>query len=100
MDTLTITLEAHNCANRHTYLVHFEGPDAEAWALAWAAERSATHTVSHPLDPETDEPMDFDIDTFPLLWDYLHPLCEHRLSAYLCYGPEHYCRPDEVAAGW
>jgi hypothetical protein len=98
--TTGIALEAHHCANRHTYLVRFEGPDAEAWAIAWATARRSTHVISLPLDPETDLPAEFDDKAFPALWDYLHPLCEHRMSADLCYGPAHYCSPEEIAAGW
>ena len=28
--------------------------------------------------------------------DLFYPICEHGLSAHLCYGPEHYPRDDQL----
>jgi len=28
--------------------------------------------------------------------DLFYPICEHGLSAHLCYGPDHYPREDQM----
>jgi hypothetical protein len=79
-----ITLEMHICDQRRSYLVTFEGPNAEAWALRYIEARGSTHAV-HEVE---DKP--FDVDKYPTLYDLLYPTCEHGLSAWLCEGPQHY----------
>jgi hypothetical protein len=33
-----------------------------------------------------------------LVWDLVHPLCEHGLSLDLCHGPQHYMSADQERA--
>lgn len=88
----TVVLDIHVCAQRRTFRVTFEGPNAEAMAIAFCTVRESTHAVW-----EVDTaPIDYSL--FPLLSDYLHPTCEHGLSASNCYGPQHYYFDEEEQA--
>lgn len=101
--TQTITLDAHHCANRHSYLVHFEGPDAEAMALRFIQERASTHAIDEPYDDDERVPAEqrnVDYLLYPTLYAELHPICEHGMSLNLCYGPAHYASDAEIAQGW
>lgn len=90
--TDTITLEVRECATSSAHIAHFEGPDAEAWALAYISARSSTHAVSElPEQP-------YDWATFPQLAEHLNPTCDHGLSEHNCYGPWHY--PTEAQLGY
>lgn len=91
---LSVTLETHVCAARHSYKVTFEGPEAEATALAFIDGRSSTHAFAE-LD---DKPLDY--EQFPLLYEVLYPTCEHGMSLDLCYGPAHYATDEEIAQGF
>jgi hypothetical protein len=84
----TITIESHNCAARHGYLVTFEGDNLEARVLAFMDGRSSTHAFC-----EVEE-SPFDGKLYPLLAERLYPTCPHGLSASLCEGPNHYPRDD------
>jgi hypothetical protein len=90
-----VTLEVHHCANRHTALVTFEGPDADAWAAAYVSARSSTHAIAEA------EWAPFNLEAFPALAKVLYPLCEHRMSLSNCYGPTHFMdAAQEWAMGW
>lgn len=95
----TITLEAHHCDNRHSYLVAFEGETpaaAEAQAIAFYHRKASTHAFHIPEDGDVmQRPAQY-----PTLWDLLNPTCEHGMSAWLCFGPAHYVSNDELAMGW
>lgn len=117
-----ITLEAHRCDTGVTYNVTFLGTDAEAeaQAVAYIKARGMTHAIhelvlfeerwvneAHGGDdfyrqdvPTADQPYAIDADRFPALYDVLNPVCEHGASRWLCYGPAHYARPEEIAQGW
>lgn len=89
--TDTATLLIHICAARRAYRVTFS---TEAQAIAFLQQRSATHAFE-----------EVDGGSVPATWlaliDYLYPLCEHYLSADLCYGPNHYMSAEqEEAMGW
>jgi hypothetical protein len=88
----TITLEIHICDQRRSYRVVFTGPDAQAHALAFLDTRSSTHAF-HEL-----ESAPIDASRFPLLYDYLNPLCEHGMSLSNCYGPQHFYFDEEEQA--
>lgn len=93
----TITLEAVRCDTGVAFPVIFSGrtwPEAEGHALAWY-ERKKSICAIHESDAA---PLDYELT--PALVDRLDPTCEHGLSAHLCYGPDHYCSPAEIAAGW
>lgn len=79
------------------YRVVFEGPDAEAWALAYMAARPSLHFDEAPEAPNH-------LPAFPGLAEALYPVCHHGLSLDLCmdpYGQEHFgTRDQELAAGW
>lgn len=83
-----IALWAHHCKNRTNFIVRF--PDQDQ-AIAWSKERESTHVVSQidsePIPEEAER-----------LLDYLHPSCEHGLTASLCVGPTHY--PMEYGYGY
>lgn len=32
----------------------------------------------------------------PAMAEYFFPLCEHQMSAHLCYGPDHFPREDQM----
>lgn len=104
--TPALTLDVHICDERRSYLVSFateqqaldfiarQAADAEAQrtetgAAPWAGGHAYSEIESSPIPEGWDR-----------LYDLLYPKCEHGLSAALCYGPEHYCRPDEIAQGW
>jgi hypothetical protein len=98
-----ITLVAHHCANRHTYLVHFEGSAAETTALRFIQERATTHSIVEPYEDDANVPEEqryVDGLLYPRLYAELHPLCEHGMSLSLCYGPSHYASDEEIAQGW
>jgi hypothetical protein len=99
MQLAKITLEAHHCDNRNTYLVTFEGrayADAEASAVAYVEQRGATHAFHIPEDGDLmQRPAQY-----PILWRLLNPACEHGMSASSCFGPQHYASDLEISQGW
>lgn len=92
-DAITLQVSGHG-RTPESYVVTFEGPDAEVWALAYMAARpgfSFTELLARQ----------FSHAAFPLLVDALYPSCEHGMSAALCEGPMHYMtRDQEMARGW
>jgi len=97
MQTTTVTLEAHNCANRHSYHVTFSGytwQSCERQALDFIEARKSTHAF-HEVN-EGDVLAGLMPELYRLLW----PICEHGLSEWLCYGPAHYATSEEIANGW
>jgi len=94
----TIALGVTDCREGGERIVRFEGPDAEAWAIAYRQARVSTHVIFEL--PE--EPISY--DAFPALYAVLHPQCHHGLSADLCMDPigEHHfgTREWEMAQGW
>jgi len=90
LDTPPITLEAHICAARRSYLVTFA---TEAQALDFIGRKSSTHAFftvdGKPIDSVHTE-----------LINYLFPDCEHGLSLALCYGPNHYATDEEIRMGY
>jgi hypothetical protein len=90
-DAAEIVIEAHNCANRHTYRVVFTGAEAEQRALSFIAERRSTHAF-HELESHKIP------DTAGKLLAYLYPECEHGLSLSNCFGPQHYYYDEEEQA--
>lgn len=119
-DMEKIVLEAHICDQRRSYMVTFEGPNAEEMALSFIESRSSTHAISEWLifderwvcaphggdefyrqdELAEDQPYAIDGNKYPRLYATLYPTCEHGLSAHFCYGSEHYASEDEIAAGW
>lgn len=115
-----IILESHNCKQRFSYKVTFEGPGAEDMALKFIEDRSSTHAVSEWIEytdvPAFDEwtgdevgtrcvvneqqPHMIEFDKYPRLYKKLNPTCEHGMSAWSCYGPAHDVTESELAAGW
>lgn len=115
-----IVLEAHICDQRRSYKVTFEGPNAEAMAIAFMDARGRTHAIGEwiefddaaHVDPNTgdfisytqvpadEQPHLIDGNVYPQLYARLNPTCEHGMSAWLCYGPAHYVSDDELARGW
>jgi hypothetical protein len=116
----TITLEAHNCDQRFSYKVTFEGPNAEDMAIEFMELRSSTHAISEWLiwderwicaphggdefyrqdELATEQPFAIDGNKYPRLYRKLYPTCDHGMSAWLCYGSAHYASDAEIAAGW
>lgn len=87
--------------------VTFEGPDAEAHALAFLDRHG--YDVTGRLDfiwdlpvDETSDPADVDVffDAFPQLVARRFPTCEHGMDAGLCMGPQHYPTADQERALW
>jgi hypothetical protein len=35
-------------------------------------------------------------DVGPEMCNVFFPMCEHQMSAHLCYGPDHYPREDQM----
>jgi hypothetical protein len=79
----TITLDVYGAGV--SYRVTFEGPDAQAWALAYRAARPELHvTIPEHLPLHA---------RFGDLWDVQHPQCHHGMAADLCmdpYGDAHF----------
>lgn len=95
VDSITLEMAEANSHNPARWVVTFEGPDAEAWALAYIEARWTTHVVYELPDAP------FSMAAYPLLADKLYPMCEHGMSADLCEGPDHYMtRDQEMARGW
>lgn len=96
--TDTITLLVSDCdRNPASYTVSFEGPDAQAWALAYMDARPGHHFTEEHLAP-------FDYETFPAMAARLHPHCHHGMALDLCMDPvgEHHfgTLEQEMANGW
>lgn len=94
-----ITLDVHRCEDGQTWRVVFEGPDAQARALAYRAARTATHNFNEAGDAP------FSYETFPELATTLYPQCHHGMSAELCmdpYGEHHFgtCEQERAQFGW
>lgn len=81
-----ITLDVHGQGS--SYLVRFDGPDAEERALAYVEARWSTHHVG------AVEWEPFSFAAFPRLADKLYPLCDHGLSLDLCADPINHYPPD------
>lgn len=88
-----VALEAHG--GGVSYRVRFDGPDAEARALAYVEARNMVLYFGElPEDP-------LSFEAFPNLYEVLHPKCVHTLPADSCEGPDHYMtRDQEMAMGW
>ena len=96
-----ITLEIHICDQRRSYLVTFEGPDAQRMAIEFVKTRSATHAIWE-LQDQPDRWIDH---RHGELLELLYPTCPHGLSESNCYGPQHYYFDEEEQArghrnGW
>lgn len=95
----SITLDVSRCTHDApvSYLVTFQGPDAERWALAYMAARPTYH-----FDQVIEAP--FCSVAYPTLYATLYPTCDHGMDASLCmdpYGPNHFGTLDqELAHGW
>lgn len=65
-------------------------PEADAAAAAFfrTASTMATGHAAH-----VDESSTY---LGPAMADVFYPLCEHQMSANLCYGPEHFPREDQM----
>lgn len=74
-----ITLELSGPGS--SYVVRFDGPQAETWALDYIAARSSTHAAYDVMWTP------FSYDQFPTLAEWLHPTCVHGLSEALCEDP-------------
>jgi hypothetical protein len=79
--------------------VTFEGPDAEAHALAYITRNSYPQRLALdfiwdlPVNEESDAAeVDAFFDAFPGIVARRFPTCEHGMDATRCYGPGHY--PD------
>ena len=94
-----ITLDVSVCDQRRGYRVTFEGPRAEAMALAFMAVRTGPAEDypygNHAFHEVEEAPVDAQ---YRRLLAELRPLCEHHLSAFLCYGPGHY--PTDAQLGY
>lgn len=88
---MNIVMEAHICTERRSYKVTFS---TEQQAIDFIKARWKTHVVREWEDGCIEW------DQFLALYDLLHPLCDHGLSASNCMGPDHWCSPEEIAAGW
>jgi len=86
----SITLEASNVTIGTWFRVTFEGERAEENAIAYISERSQTHAINEPYNADVDMIEYIDGDHYPMLYDLLYPVCEHGMSAHLCYGEDHY----------
>lgn len=82
-----IHLEVHVCAAHHSYLVTFEGHNAETMALDFIARHDKTHAVwtieDKPIDPRHER-----------LLDLLFPTCPHGGALWLCAHPTEHYPPD------
>lgn len=81
-----IALEAFSTTSRATIVIRFA---SEAQAV--------NYLTSNPWEPGQSfyvvgevEGEEIDFDLYPVLYDTLHPTCEHGLSERLCAGPNHY----------
>lgn len=95
LSTDTITLEVYG--RDVSYVVTFEGPQAEDRALAYISARKAFHFGDVYGRP-------FSYEVFPRMADVLHPQCHHGLALENCmdpYGDAHFgTREQELANGW
>lgn len=97
-DADSICFEVMACDGSSCWEVVFEGPDAEARALAyWEA-----HSSSFALHEVISRP--FSYTTFPRMAAKVNPICHHGMSAHPCMDPvgEHHfgTRDQEMARGW
>lgn len=76
----SVALEAHRCDTGVTYRVTFQGPQAEARAVAYMDARGRTHAFR--------EAEGTNLEAFPVLADALYPLCHHGMDARLCMDPD------------
>ena len=115
-----IVLEAHICDQRRSYLVTFEGAQAEDMALAFMAGKRSTHVISEVIifdehwvcaphggddfyrvdEPAAVQPHMIDANAYPRLYAALNPTCGHGMPASGCYGPAHWASEEEIAQGW
>lgn len=93
-DDTTDSIALDVSSDGQSYRVVFEGSTAEARATAYRAARTATHHFTEAPDAP------FSHGAFPQLAADLYPICEHGMSADLCYGPQHYCSDEEIRQGW
>lgn len=103
-ETSILRLEVSMCRERQSYTVIFEGPDADTMAIEYmdrtaVADKAAGYEHGNRAFHEIPG-YPYDAEKFGKVYERLNPICEHGLSANLCYGPAHYAREDEVASGW
>lgn len=69
-------------------------PEADA-AAADFFRRACAYTVGQPYNAaHVDEEKTNHLGL--AVADYFFPLCEHQMSANLCYGPDHFPREDQM----
>lgn len=78
-----LTMEAHICDQRRSYVVSWQGTDADVdtRAAEWMKERGMRYAF---LDIE-EYPVNW--TRFPKVYAYLYPTCDHGLSLAGCYDP-------------
>lgn len=79
----TDTITLHVGGYGHTpesWFVTFEGPDAQAWALAYMAARKDFYFTELATVP-------FSHTAFPLVAEELYPVCHHGMDARSCMDP-------------
>lgn len=96
--TDSICFEVMACDGSSCWEVVFEGPDAEARALAyWEA-----HSSGFALHEVISRP--FSYAAFPRMAAKVHPICHHGMSEDLCMDPigeYHFgTREQEMAYSW
>lgn len=97
-------LEMHICDQRRSYIVEFY---RECDVIAFIRRREeANETLrangvfggGYAWFPVEESPIP---EQWDALYHLLFPMCEHRMSADLCWGPNHYPTADEERArGW
>jgi hypothetical protein len=91
-DMIMLDVRGHG-RTPESYRVTFEGPDAQAWALAYITARPGYYFDEIHTAPLSRRHAD--------LHARLYPVCDHGMSADLCEGPDHYMtRDQEIALGW
>lgn len=87
--------------------VTFEGPDAEAHALAfldrnsYPTRRALDFVWDLPVNEDSDPAaVDAFFDAFPQLVARRFPTCEHGADAGLCMGPAHYPTAEQERHLW
>jgi hypothetical protein len=102
-----LTLIGHVCSQRRSFVVAFEGANAEQTAVAYINRRYAIKDpetgwgdlVFDEPDDEYGEPVSVPDAVHRAMHPRLYDLCQHGLSADTCYGPDHNCSPEEIAQG-
>ncbi|SDP97800.1 hypothetical protein [Lentzea jiangxiensis] len=105
---MSLVIIGHVRCEGRSFTVTFEGPNADSIAVDYINRRySIINSASgfcdvtfHEPEDDNGRPVEVPDTVHRALYPLEYALCPHNMSLANCYGPDHWCRPEEIAMGW